>query len=143
MKLINYMGVLFLMSITSAFISQGNPCGSEAFLEACAPALGEYTFIKTFDIAPKMGEKQEISYIMSKGSKYRIVVCDQDIKGYEMKVKLKDRNQKLIASNYLSEERKYFQTLNYTCPATGVYYIESSFKSNKEGCGVIILGFTK
>lgn len=134
--------ILLLVTFSFSALAQ-HPCGSDAFLEDCAPALGDYTFIKTFDVKPKMGEKTKVSYIMSKGSKFKIVICDQDLKGYEMKVKLYDRNKKLISSNYISSSKKYYPSINYNCTATGVYYIEASFKSTKEGCGVLILGFTK
>ena len=119
-------------------------CGTDAFLDKCAPALRDYTFIKTFKVnVDKEGGEEQVSYVLSKGSTYRIVVCDQELKGNRMKVKLYDRNKKMIASNYLSSSRKYYPVLNYKCTATGVYYVESSFKPGKKGCGVIILGFTK
>ncbi len=122
----------------------GQSCGTDAFLDKCAPTLGDYTFIKTFMVdINKEGGRKEVSYVFSKGSTYRIVICDEEIKGNRMKVKLYDRNKKLISSNYLSSSRKYFKVLNYECTATGVYYVESSFKTGKKGCGVIILGFTK
>ena len=140
MKLFKTLIFLLLVGVINVIQGQGKPCGSDAFLEECAPGLGDYTFVKTFDVKPKMGEKEEVSYIMSKGAKYKIVICDQKIKGYEMKVKLYDRNKKLIFSNYMNS--KYYPSITYTCSATGVYYIEASFKSTKEGCGVLILGFT-
>lgn len=146
MPLFKYLIVstILMTGILFSFNLKAQSCGTDAFLDKCAPSLGDYTFIKSFMVdVDKEGEKKEVSYVFSKGSTYRIVICDEEVKGKEMKVKLFDRNKKTIASNYLSSSRKYFPVLNYTCTATGVYYVESSFKSGKKGCGVIILGFTK
>lgn len=134
--------VLAIVLIAGTSAPTGGPCGTDAFLEGCAPALGDYLFMKTFPVQPeKAGEKAEVRYILSKGSSYRIVICDEDEKGNKMKVRLLDRNHKLIATNYVSG--KYYSTLDYNCSATGVYYIESGFKPSKVGCGAIILGFLK
>ena len=133
---------IFAISFTTKSTAQS--CGTDSFLDNCAPGLEDYTFIKMFNAeSDGSGSKTDVSYVLSKGSTYRIVICDQNIKGSEMTVKLLDRNKKLIATNYLSSSRKYYPVLNYTCNATGVYYIQLSFKKGKEGCGVIILGFTK
>jgi|ERR1035437_2615899 hypothetical protein len=128
----------FILSLTS-----GNDCGSDAFIDKCAPALGDYTFIKTFniDVSKSKEKKIEFSYVFSKGSNYRIVICDQNTDGNKMIVNFYDRNKKLIASNYMKSSKKFFPTLNYTCSATGVYYVESSFEGGKDGCGANILGF--
>lgn len=138
------ISVISIIGVLYSFNLKAQSCGTDAFLDKCAPSLGDFTFIKTFKVnINKEGEKKEVSYVFSKGSTYRIVICDEEIKGREMKVKLFDRNKKLIASNYLSSSRKYYPVLNYTCTATGVYYVQSSFKPGKKGCGVLILGFTK
>jgi len=136
--------IVLIVGVLCSFNLKAQTCGTDAFLDNCAPLLGDFTFIKTFPVNVKIeGEKKEVSYVFSKGSTYRIVICDEAIKGKEMKVKLFDRNKKLIASNYLSSSRKYYPVLNYTCTATGVYYVQSSFKPSKKGCGVLILGFSK
>lgn len=137
------VGLLIVGMFATSFSSVPQ-CGSDAFLDKCAPALGNHTFIKTFkvDIEEK-GKKPEVSYVFSKGSKYRVVICDENSEGKKLIVKLYDRNKKLIASNYLKSTNKVYPSLNYTCSATGVYYVESGFKGGKNGCGVLILGFTK
>ncbi|MGZ3862962.1 MAG: hypothetical protein ACXVPN_11165 [Bacteroidia bacterium] len=136
---------LFLIVTLSIILSSYKPCtdcGSDAFIDKCAPSLGDYTFIKTFNIqVDKADGKFEFSYVLSKGSNYRIVICDQNSEGNKMIVNFYDRNKKLIASNYLKNSKKFFPSLNYTCSATGVYYIEASFENGKSGCGANILGF--
>jgi hypothetical protein len=131
-----------LVSIIITSFKSGPECGSDEFLDKFAPALGDYTFIKAFNVEiSKSGDKNEFSYVFSKGSNYRIVICDQNGEGNRMVVNFYDRNKKLIASNYMKSSKKFFPTLNYTCAATGVYYVESYFENEKNGCGVNILGF--
>jgi len=60
-----------------------------------------------------------------------------------LKIKLYDRNKKLVTSNYLSSSKKYFQVLNYKCTAACVYYVESSFKPGKKDYRVLVYGFKK
>jgi len=130
--------------ITSTSERPGPPCNSEAFMNNCAPSLEDYVFIKSFPIeSAKQGAKTEYSYVLSRGSSYRIVICDQNETGGKMVINLLDRDKKLIASNYLKSSKKFFSLLNYTCAATGVYYVEAFFEGEKKGCGLNILGFKK
>jgi hypothetical protein len=140
-KALGLLLIIFMSAMLTSF-KTGSDCGSDAFIDKCAPSLGEYTFIKTFNIdVNKSGDKFEFSYVFSKGSNYRIVICDQNNDGNRMIVNFYDRNKKLIASNYLKSAKKFFPVLNYTCSATGVYYVETSFEGGKSGCGANILGF--
>lgn len=145
MKAINYKSIICIASLlffTTTSFTSGPECGSDEFLDKFAPALGDYTFIKAFNVeVNKSGEKSEFSYVFSKGSNYRIVICDQNGAGNKMVVNFYDRNKKLIASNYVKSSKKFFSTLNYNCSATGVYYVESFFENENNGCGVNILGF--
>lgn len=121
-----------------------NPCDPEELLRKHASSLDDYVFIKAFPIeTAKTGDKAEYSYVLSRGINYRIVVCDQGEEGKKMVVNLLDRNKKLIATNYLKSNKKFYATLNYICSATGVYYVEAFFEGEKKGCGLNILGFKK
>lgn len=129
--------------ITSAFTSVAG-CDPEELLKKFASSLDDYVFIKSFPVETnKTGDTYEYSYVLSRGVDYRIVICDQGEAGKKMVVNLLDRNKKLIASNFLKSTKKFYPTLNYACPATGVYYVEASFEGEKKGCGLNILGFKK
>lgn len=141
-KTSSVIGITSLVIALMTSFKSGPECGSDEFLDKFAPALGDYTFIKAFNVEiDKSGQKNEFSYVFSKGSNYRIVICDQNGAGNRMVVNFYDRNKKLIASNYVKSSKKFFPTLNYTCSATGVYYVESYFENENSGCGVNILGF--
>ncbi len=132
------IGIMFSLSAAQA------QCSSDAFMDNCSNLLDDYTFIKSFEFSnPKGGVKNEYSYVFSKGSSYRIVVCDENIANNKMVISLYDRNHKLIASNFDKASKKIFPALTYPCSATGVYYIEYSFQGDKSKCGINILGFTK
>ncbi len=136
------VALMLTILFTSTSFKSAPDCGSDEFLDKFAPALGDYTFIKAFNVdLKKTDEKNEFSYVFSKGSNYKIVIGDQNVQGNRMVVNFYDRNKKLIASNYLKSSKKFFPTLSYACSATGVYYVESYFEDGKKGCGVNILGF--
>jgi hypothetical protein len=136
MMLFTALGILTISS------TSGPECGSDEYLDRFAPALGDYTFIKVFNVQiDKMDAKSEFSYVFSKGSNYRIVIGDLNEQGNKMVVNFYDRNRKLVASNYVKSTRKFYPSINYTCSATGVYYVEASFENGKTGCGINILGF--
>jgi hypothetical protein len=139
--LFTVLGYLFLICP-----SAGAQCTSDAFLDKCASSLGEFTFIKSFNITidKKTAEsKYEYSYVFSKGSTYKIIICDENIEGNKMIVTLFDRNHKMIATNFNKASKKFYPLFSYPCSATGVYYLEVTFENGKEGCGVNILGFNK
>lgn len=122
-------------------------CSSDEFMDKCASTLGGFTFIKSFEVLSSKNVKEspnDFSYVLSKGSTYMIIICDQNVAGNKMVVELYDRNKKLIASNFNKQTKKFYPSLSYPCGATGVYYIESYFENGKQAtCGVNILGFNK
>ena len=146
MKSILYFlkGILIVTLLSLFSFATNPPCESDEFIDSCAPVLGDFVFIKTFNVnIVKPGNKTEYSYVLSRDSEYKIVVCDQNDPGKKMIVNFYDRNKKLIASNYLKATKKFYPTINYKCAATGVYYVEAFFEGDKNGCGINILGFKK
>ena len=135
---------LFLGGLLIPGINYGQ-CDSDDFLDNCAPSLDTYTYIKKFPVAVKRkkSENTVFSYVFSKGSTYKLIVCDQDSEGGKMIINFYDRNRKLIASSYDKRSRLHHDVLLFPCTATGVYYIEGSFDGSGGGCGVCILGFDK
>jgi len=143
----NMKQLILLLTLALSFSPGRAQCDSDAFMDKCAGNLGGSIFIKS--LVMKSGEATEakpnlFSYVFSKGSTYNLVVCDQNTSGNKLIVTLLDRNKKEIVSNYNKKTKKFYPSLDYPCGATGVYYIESHFESDKSGtCGVAILGFTK
>ena len=68
----------------------------------CSSNLGgDYTYIKTIyvDQTKLQPAPNQISYLFSKGSTYKILCCDQEIKGSRLVVNVYDRSKNLIATN--------------------------------------------
>lgn len=136
--------LLFLIVIFIPGVIFGQ-CDTDLFLDKCASNLDTYNFIKSFsvNVSPRKKVNPEYSYVFSKGSTYKIIVCDQEAAGGRMIVNLYNRDHNLIASTYDEKADKYYSDLLYPCEATGVYYISATFKGSKGGCGLCILGFNK
>jgi hypothetical protein len=135
---------LILIVLLSPMISFGQ-CNTDDFLDKCASNLGTFNYIKSFNInaSPRKRANSEYSYVFSKGSTYKVIVCNENVVGGEMLIGLYDRNHNLIASTYNEKSNKYYSELQYPCSATGVYYIKATFKGAKRGCGMFLLGFSR
>lgn len=140
----NKISSVFIVAFALLSSSQlSAQCSSEAFMDKCASVLEEFNFIKSYEFENKKSNKGEYSYVFSKGSAYRIVICDEGISGNRLIVTLYDRNHKKIVSSYDKRTKKHYPTLTYPCSATGVYYIAYEFEGSKARCAVNILGFSK
>lgn len=139
--------VFLIIGIVFSYSSQSYAqCQGEKFLDGCASLLGDYVFVKSFEIGENRIKKAgfiEYSYVLSKGTSYVITVCDEAQPGGKMIVELYDRNRKKIASSYSKKTKKHYPKIGYSCTATGVYYLKYTFEKNKANCGVSILGFSK
>ncbi|HLN19738.1 MAG TPA: hypothetical protein VK213_01525 [Bacteroidales bacterium] len=142
-KTLRLLPVLILIfALTDVLRAQ---CDSDEFLDKCASNLGTYNYLKTFvsRVNPRKKSSPENIYVFSKGSTYKMIACLDDPLAGKMIISLYDRNHNLIGSTFDESSGKYFSELQYPCPATGVYYIKTSFEGMKSGCGMCILGFSK
>ncbi len=138
----NFIFLCFLVLFSSSFI--GEPCDIGCLQQKAQAALDDFTFIKQFPVEISDKEKTfEISYVLSVNASYRIAVADNETKGHRMIVKLLDRNRKVISSNVITGTRQFAPNIDFTCPATGVYYIDVSVEKNNTGSGLVILGYKK
>jgi hypothetical protein len=138
---------LILLPLLFALIfplTSSGQCDPEILLDKCATNLGTFNYIKSFSVnaRPRKKASQEFSYVFSKGSKYILIVCNDNLESGNMIVNLYDSVHNLIASSYDEKENKYYPDLLYNCSSTGLYYIKTSITS-KGGCGMFILGFNK
>ena len=145
MKLMKKSRILLLLGALLFPCTGYGQCETDLFLDQCASYLGTCNYIKSFNVeaAGKKKAAPEYSYVFSKGSKYMLIVCDQHVGEGKMIVSLYDRDHNLIASTYDVSEDQYYPSMIYTCSTTGVYYIQTTLKGTKSGCGLCILGFTK
>ncbi|MCE3226829.1 MAG: hypothetical protein K0S32_1380 [Bacteroidetes bacterium] len=138
------LGILVLLAFFLTAFKNDPSCNEDALLNKFAPALEDFVFITKFKIhSEKEGDKTNYSYVLSRGTNYKIVICDENTSGNKMIVNFLDRNKKLVATNYLKANKKFFPSISFSCQVTGVYYVEAYFEGDKKGCGLNILGFKK
>ena len=133
----HFITILFTLSI-------GLYAQAQCSTSNCPSKLGDFTYIKTIYVDQTKNETKpnQISYLFSKGSTYMILSCDQEIKGSRLIVNIYDKSKNLIATNKV--KRKVYPSIEYPCPATGMYYIESYYEEDsKDPCGVNVIGFKK
>ena len=139
--------VLIILLILGVFIPEkmSGQCDSDTFLDKCASNLGSYNYIKSFVAYGNSKKKNntEFSYVFSKGSTYKMIVCNEDASKGLMIINLYDRDHNLISSSYDSKTGRFYNELLYPCSATGLYYIKTSFTGSRSGSGMCILGFDK
>ena len=135
--------LFFFVLTTVNTLNTNAQCVSESFMNSCSAALDEFNFIKSYELENKKEDVKEYSYVFSKGSVYRIIICDENKEGSRLIITLFDRNKKKIASNYDTQSKKYFSTIIYPCSATGIYFVKYEYESKKSKCAVNILGFSK
>ena len=127
-------------------------CHSKAKVETCASKLGDFKFLKAYEIDAdkfKSGDKsikKEFSYVFSKNTMYKLVLCDGSGEGnISLIATIFDTNRKLKGSSYDKKKKKKYSQIGYQCTATGIYYISFSYDGIQppSDCSLCILGFKK
>ena len=81
---------------------------------------------------------QRAAVILNSGSVYKIFTVSA--KDYQGKLIADFYTQEgLLASTYGQELRKHYESIEFECKKTGIYYISLYFEGAKEGCGICIL----
>ncbi len=120
-------------------------CDTDVLLNDCAADLGTFNYIRSFgfNIGQKKKSPSEYTYIFSKGSTYILIVCEDKGSKGKLELSISDKDHSPVASTFDKESGKYYNHVQFTCSATGVYYIKGSFIDTKKGCGLCILGLDK
>ncbi len=102
-----------------------------------------YTFVKSYRIDGKNGERKKIEYtcVFSKDTNYMIRMAGKDGNQQGLIVTLYDSRREQQASSFLND--KFFPGWQYKCSATGIYYLSFTFKDSKSYCGAAVLGFRR
>jgi hypothetical protein len=130
-----------------AFISKKTKAQcNDQLLSKSVVLLGEYTYLKDFRTKLKKARKNDpiptakYSVVLSKGTSYRIVT--NNATEFPGKIILELYSQQgPIASNFDKDTNKFYETLDFTCKKSGLYYVVLSFLDGEEGCGLGLLGF--
>ncbi|TAD99356.1 MAG: hypothetical protein EAZ97_08965 [Bacteroidetes bacterium] len=134
--------LLFLMVGTSVSFAQD--CDSELYSNISLKKLNDgYTFIKSFKIDGKGGQRKDIEYtcVFSKDTKYRIIMQSKDDAATGIVATLFDAKRVELATSF--QANKFYEGWIYVCKATGIYYLRFSFKDSNSYCGGAVLGFKR
>ncbi len=119
-------------------------CDADEHAEACIPKLKEgFNFVKSYAIDGEGGSrsKVEYSYVFAKGTQYFINICSGTSDADGIVVSLFDSTRKLVSTS--DANGKLYSAIAYPCNATGIYYIQFTFKGSTQHCGGAVLGFKR
>ncbi|TAF33309.1 MAG: hypothetical protein EAZ57_06390 [Cytophagales bacterium] len=119
-------------------------CNSELYNNMALKMLTPgYTFVKSYRIDGKGGERKKIEYtcVFSKDTNYMIRMASKDGNQQGLIVTLFDSKREQLISSYLNDT--FFPGWQYKCSATGIYYLSFTFKDSKSYCGAAVLGFRR
>lgn len=102
-----------------------------------------YTFVKSYRIDGKDGERRRIEYtcVFSKGTDYMIRMAGKDGGPNGLIATLYDSRRSQLSTSYLNN--RFFDGWTYKCSATGIYYLSFTFKDSNSYCGAAVLGFRR
>ena len=108
-----------------------------------------YTFVKSFSIDGRRGERPVVEYtaVFSEGTSYKLVVLDRAnhfdaSKNAEIIATVYNHKREEIATTQI--DSKVTDSLTFTCPKQGIYYIRFTFATGSQSyCGKAILSFKK
>lgn len=136
--------LFFIALITFTAGSAIAQCDATNKVAGCAPnPESGYTLIKSFEVDGKGGSKSKIeySYVFTKGTKYLVNVCGDELTPDGVVVTVYDKYRNKVATNLI--EGNVIKTFAYPCSATGIYYITYTFENSKEYCGGSTIGFKR
>ncbi len=133
--------IVLLFCIAPSTFAQ---CDADEHAEACIPKLKEgFNFVKSYSIDGEGGSKAKVeySYVFAKGTQYFINICSGAENTDGIVVSLYDSSRKLVSTS--DANGKLYSAVAYPCNATGIYYIQFTFKNSQNYCGGAVLGFKR
>lgn len=141
-KIIFAIGFLSLLTfVAPSVLAQ---CDADEYAEACIPKLKDgFNFVKSYTIDGEGGSKSKVeySYVFAKGTQYFINICSGAAETDGIVVSLYDSTRKLVSTS--DANGKLYSAIAYPCNATGIYYIQFTFKGSASHCGGAVLGFKR
>ena len=144
MKRVYALIVLLSVFTLSADLSMAQ-C-NDKLVDKCYPTLGDYTYLKDFKFKMKSGTAEKpnptakFQLILSKNTKYRLTACNASEYPGKVIFKLFDQNG-LLASSYNPQTKKHYETVEFICKKSGLYYLAYSFEDAKSGCAIGMIAF--
>lgn len=118
---------------------------NDKLVDKCYPTLGDYTYLKDFKFKLKSGSEgtkptAKFQLILSKNTKYRLTACNAEEFPGKVIFQLFDQNG-LLASSYNPQTKKHYETVEFLCKKSGLYYLAYTFEDAQEGCAIGMIAF--
>lgn len=134
-----FLVLSFILTSTLFSFAQCN----DQLLAVASERLENYNYVKDFKIKMKKGKKGDVPFqrstvILNAGFKYKIFTANA--KEFDGKLVADFFSQEgLLASTYAPSSKKHYESIEFECRKTGVYFLTLYFEEGKEGCGVCVL----
>lgn len=139
-KLVLYVSIFLTAGVSNTFAQ----CSPDNYLNQCIPKMEDgYNFLKAFRLDGKSGATTEFqfSHLFTKGSEYMINLCASGEETDGLIVTLYNSRKQQIATSFV--DGKYIKSLLFPCKATGIYYINYTYRTSENYCGGSVMGFKK
>ena len=80
--------------------------------------------------------------ILSKNTKYLLTACNAEEYPGKVIYQLFDASG-LLASSYNPQTKKHYESLEFVCKKTGLYYIAYTFEDYEKGCAIGMISFER
>ena len=140
-KLIATFVCLFIITVVSA------QC-NEQLVNKCYPTIDGYTYLKDFKFRLKEGSEAnerptaKFQLILSKDTKYLLTACNAEEYDGKVIYQLFDATG-LLASSFNPQTKKHYQSVEFICKKSGLYYLAFTFEDNKKGCAIGMVAFQR
>lgn len=121
---------------------------NEQLVDKCYPTIDGYTYLKDFKFRLKAASSEKpkptakFQLILSKDTKYLLTACNAE--EYEGKViyQLFDASG-LLASSFNPQTNKHYESIEFVCKKSGLYYLAYTFQDYKQGCAIGMVAFER
>ena len=109
--------------------------------------MANSTYLKDFrvrlePVTTSKKQKEEFSILLNKGSHYRFTVKADSACTDQIVLKLYDFTR-FYGSNYDESDGMSYDSFDFFCGKTQVYYISLSFAEGKEGCAAAVVSYVQ
>ena len=118
-------------------------CNADIFVNNCIPKLAPgFNFLKGYKVdGDNHRDKVEYSYVFTAGTQYMVNLCVDGNSADGVMVSLFDANRNKVATSKV--DNQFVSAIQYSCRATGIYYIQYTFEGAASRCAGSALGFKR
>lgn len=139
--------LIALLTVLFAAAGLRSQC-NEQLVNTCYPTINGYTYLKDFKFRLKEASTEnpkptaKFQLILSKDTKYLLTACNAT--EYEGKViyQLFDASG-LLAASFNPQTKKHYESIEFICKKSGLYYLAYTFEDNKQGCAIGMIAFQR